>query len=216
MNEMGLKIMWTGKIPLKAVKKGEIDPDALLMLQYKEGDEKSFEILFNKYFKYVLNLSRRFFDQEARAEEMAQEVFTQIYLSRKNYEPAARFKTWLYRITLNKCLNEKRKGVYQYPSYSIDPVLEDDEGSKFSRELKDHAQMTPLENLEKAELETTIKKALGRLTEQQRVCFILSRYGELSYAEIAETTQTTENAVKSLIHRANVSLKDYLQEYFNE
>ncbi|MHB8482497.1 MAG: RNA polymerase sigma factor [Nitrospiria bacterium] len=208
--------MWTGRTLLKAVKKGCIDPDALLMLQYKAGDEKSFEILFNKYFKYVLNLSRRFFDQEAQAEEMAQEVFTQIYLARESYEATAQFKTWLYRITLNKCLNEKRKGIYQSPSYSIDEVLEDDEGGIFNRELKDRAQPTPLENYEKTELEKIFKKALDCLTEQQRVCFILSRFGDLSYAEIAETTQTSENAVKSLIHRANVSLKDYLQDYFNE
>ncbi|MBI1822343.1 MAG: RNA polymerase sigma factor [Nitrospirae bacterium] len=208
--------MWTGKASLRTTKKREIDPDALLMLQYKEGNEKSFEILFNKYFKYVLNLSRRFFDQEAQAEEMAQEVFTQIYLSRESYETTAKFKTWLYRITFNKCLNEKRKGVYQFPSDSIDSALEDDEGNRFNRELKDHSQMTPLESLEKTELEKIFKKALDCLTEQQRLCFVLSRYGDLSYAEIAETTQTTENAVKSLIHRANVSLKDYLQEYFNE
>ena len=208
--------MWTGKASLRTTKKGEIDPDALLMLQYKEGNEKSFEILFNKYFKYVLNLSRRFFDQEAQAEEMAQEVFTQIYLSRESYETTAKFKTWLYRITLNKCLNEKRKAIYHFPSDSIDISLEDEEGAKFNRELKDQSQMTPLESLEQAELERMINKALDRLTEQQRVCFVLSRYGDLSYAEIAETTQTTENAVKSLIHRANVSLKNYLQEYVEE
>ena len=208
--------MWMGKGSLKTTNKGEIDPDALLMFQYKKGDEKSFEILFNKYFKYVLNLSRRFFDGEAQAEEMAQEVFTQIYLAKESYEPTAKFKTWLYRITMNKCLNEKRKAVYQYPSDSIDIPLEDGEGGKYNRELKDQSQMTPLESLETVELEKMIQKALDRLTEQQRACFVLSRYGDLSYAEIAETTQTTENAVKSLIHRANVSLKNYLQEYVGE
>jgi RNA polymerase sigma-70 factor (ECF subfamily) len=208
--------MWKGPPPLKTADPGQIDPDALLMLQYKEGDERAFERLFHKYFRYVLNVSRRFFEQEALAEEMAQEVFTQVYQAKEGYEATAAFKTWLYRITLNKCLNEKRKGVYQYPTDSIDEGLEDEEGGKFSRELKDQTQMTPLESLEKGELERFFKKGLARLTEPQRLSFILSRDGNLSYAEIAKTMQTTENAVKSLIHRANTSLKNYLKECFQE
>jgi RNA polymerase sigma-70 factor (ECF subfamily) len=207
--------MWKGP-PLKTADPGQIDPDALLMLQYKEGDERAFERLFHKYFRYVLNVSRRFFEEEALAEEMAQEVFTQVYQAKAGYEATAAFKTWLYRITLNKCLNERRKGVYQFPIDSIDDGLEDEEGGKFSRELKDQSQMTPLESLEKGELERLFKKGLARLTEPQRLSFILSRDGNLSYAEIAKTMQTTENAVKSLIHRANSSLKNYLKECFQE
>ena len=76
--------------------------------------------------------------------------------------------------------------------------------------------MTPLENLEKGELERLFKKGLERLTGPQRLSFILSRDGNLSYAEIAQTMQTSENAVKSLIHRANTSLKNYLKESFQE
>jgi RNA polymerase sigma-70 factor (ECF subfamily) len=207
--------MWKGPL-LKTADPGQIDPDALLMLQYKEGDERAFERLFHKYFRYVLNVSRRFFEEEALAEEMAQEVFTQVYQAKAGYEATAAFKTWLYRITLNKCLNERRKGVYQFPIDSIDDGLEDEEGGKFSRELKDQSQMTPLESLEKGELERLFKKGLARLTEPQRLSFILSRDGNLSYAEIAKTMQTTENAVKSLIHRANSSLKNYLKECFQE
>jgi RNA polymerase sigma-70 factor (ECF subfamily) len=207
--------MWTGrKIPLQMANKAETDPDALLMLKYKAGDEKAYEILFHKYFRYVMNLSLRFFDHESQAEEMAQEVFTQVYLAKGSYEATAKFKTWLYRITFNKCLNEKRKGMYQYPVDSIDEGFENEEGEKFSRELEDCSQTTPLENLEKAELEKMFKKAIDRLTEPQRLSFILSRDGGLSYAEVAQTMQLTENSVKSLIHRANVSLKNSLKEFF--
>lgn len=208
--------MWKTSPPLKASDPGPIDPDAILMLQYKGGDEAAFDRLFQKYFRYVLNVSRRFFEQEAIAEEMAQEVFTQVYQAKEGYEPTAAFKTWLYRITLNKCLNERRKGIYHYPADSIDEGLEDEEGGKFSRELKDQSQMTPLENLEKGELERLFKKGLARLTEPQRLSFILSRDGDLSYVEIAKIMQTTENAVKSLIHRANSSLKNYLKECFQQ
>lgn len=208
--------MWRGKTALKKADRHEIDPDARLMLQYREGDERSFDLLFHKYFKYVLNISRRFFEQEALAEEMAQEVFTQIYLAKESYEATAAFKTWLYRITLNKCLNEKRKGVYQFPTHSIDTLIEDEDGGSYSRELKDQSQMSPLEGLEKAELEKLYQKGLGSLTEPQRVSFILSRDGNLSYAEIAQTMKTTENAVKSLIHRANCSLKSYLKASFKD
>jgi RNA polymerase sigma-70 factor (ECF subfamily) len=208
--------MWKGKATLKKGDQGVIEPDARLMLQFQKGDERSFDLLFHKYFKYVLNVSKRFFEQESLAEEMAQEVFTQIYLAKESYEATAAFKTWLYRITMNKCLNEKRKGVYQYPTHSIDTLIEDEEGGTYSRELRDQAQISPLENLEKAELEKLFQKALADLTEPQRVSYILSRDGNLSYAEIAQTMKTTENAVKSLIHRANLSLKNYLKASFED
>jgi len=203
-------------VPHPSTRQNPIDPDSLLMLRFKDGDERAFDRLFHKYFRYVLNVSKRFFDQESVAEEMAQEVFTQIYLARETYEATAAFKTWLYRITMNRCLNEKRKGVYQYPAESIDLAYEDDEGKKSYRELKDQAALTPLESLEKNELEMLFKKGLDRLTDPQRESFVLSREGNLSYAEIAETMNITENAVKSLIHRANTALKHYLKECFQE
>jgi RNA polymerase sigma-70 factor (ECF subfamily) len=208
--------MWKRKEIVKSDGRADMDPDAELMLRYKAGDERSFDILFRKYLKYVFNISRRFFEQEALAEEIAQEVFTQIYLARESYEATAAFKTWLYRITLNKCLNEKRKGFYQFKSFSIDRLIEDEEGSLFGRELKDENQKTPLENLERAELEKRFQEGLGLLTHPQRVSFVLSRDGNLSYAEIAEIMQISENAVKSLIHRANSALKNHLRECFQE
>ena len=208
--------MWPLKNPLKTAQSAGNDPDVILMLQFKGGDEKSFEILFNRHFKYVFNVARRFFDREGPAEEMAQEVFMQVYLVKETYEPKARFKTWIHRITVNKCLNEIRKGVYRHPSESMDARTEDGEGKPFNRELRDWEGKTALEKMENSELETIYGKALLELTEQQRVCFILSRYGSLSYQEIARTVNSTESAVKSLIHRANSSLKDAMKSYLQE
>lgn len=208
--------MWPLKNPLHQAPSGAKDPDAILMLHFKEGDETAFDAIFNKYFKYVYNVARKFFHSDGPAEEIAQEVFTQVYIVRESYEPTAQFKTWVHRITVNKCLNEIRKGEYRSRTESLDEVFKDEEGRPLERDLRDWKEKSPLENLENREFDQLFNRALAQLTESQRVCFILSRYGDLSYQEIARTVKTTESAVKSLIHRANSSLREAMKSYLKD
>ena len=85
------------------------DPDAVLMLRVKRGDRAAFAELVEKYKQPVMNLVYRTLHDEAEAEDLAQNVFLQVYKSAKRYESRAKFSTWLFTIARNLCLNEIRR-----------------------------------------------------------------------------------------------------------
>src|SRR5271168_5547863 len=85
------------------------DPDADLMLRVKRGDQAAFTELVDKYKQPVMNLVYRFLRDATEAEDLAQNVFVQVYKSAARYEVSARFSTWLFTIARNLCLNEIRR-----------------------------------------------------------------------------------------------------------
>src|SRR3990172_6731916 len=95
------------KLNMTAVAAGS---DAELMLRVKEGDEGSFGNLLARYRDPVVNFLYRMVQNAAIAEELAQDVFLRVYRARANYEPSAKFTTWLYCIATNVALNHLRDG----------------------------------------------------------------------------------------------------------
>lgn len=82
--------------------------DAEVMLRVKAGDDASFDYLVQKYRRPMISFMFRMAHNAASAEELAQEVFLRVYRSRANYEPSAKFSTWLYRIATNLGVNYVR------------------------------------------------------------------------------------------------------------
>jgi RNA polymerase sigma-70 factor (ECF subfamily) len=182
----------------------EVDPDVALMLEAKRGVRQAFETLFDRYSKAMVNFAYRYVGDRGRAEELAQDVFLKLHRSLPSYTPTSRFRTYLYRIATNHFLNELRRGEYRSrPSF-----LNGDE--KRQSELVDDAAVLPDEMAEARQTEAAIARALGALSERERLALSLCRLQGLSYREIAEILETTESAVKSLIHRATVSLAEEL------
>ena len=87
----------------------EADPDVRLMLQLQAGDEEAFTELFRRFGPRILQYVRRLVGTEARAEEITQDVFVQIFRFRHRYRPESRLSTWIYTIATNLCLNELRR-----------------------------------------------------------------------------------------------------------
>src|SRR5512138_3711559 len=85
------------------------DPDAALMLAFQQGDEGAFRALFERYARAMFAFCHHFVRDAARAEELAQDVFVNLYRARDRYRPSARFRTFLYRVASNHCLNELRR-----------------------------------------------------------------------------------------------------------
>jgi RNA polymerase sigma-70 factor (ECF subfamily) len=186
------------------------DPDVQLMLRFQKGDMEAFQQLFQKFSPAVVNFAFQFLGTRARAEEIGQEVFLQVYRWQKRYEPKAKFSTWLFKIANNHCLNEVRKGEYRVTRESLEPTgPEEDERP---RDLPDTNPGTGEEILAAKETAGRIQAILRRIPESQRAALLLSRLEGLSYQEVAEVLGSTEKAVKSLVFRANQSLKEGLRD----
>jgi RNA polymerase sigma-70 factor, ECF subfamily len=184
------------------------DPDALLMLRFKDGDSEAFESLFSRHTRAMINFAYRFVRNREVAEEMAQEVFLRVYEGAAGYEPKAKFTTWLYRVATNVCLNEVRKPHFQAMRQSLLAAPpEDPETPSFEPKTDDE----PNSHLERQAIAHAIKEALDQIPLNQRLAFILNKYQELSYVEVAEIMKISEKAVKSLIHRAKETLAEKLK-----
>ena len=187
----------------------EADPDVELMLAVQRGDAPAFERLFAKHIASVIGFATRFVGTRARAEELAQDVFLQVYKNRGKYEPRARFSTWLYRMVTNACLSEVRRADHRGWMRSLDRP---EEGDEEAAELADPMQRSSEDDAASRESMQRLRVALAALPAQQRAALLLARVEGFSYEEIAASLSCSVSAVKSLIHRATVTLRQRLQE----
>lgn len=179
------------------------------MLAVQRGDRSAFEQLFEKHARGVVGFAAQFVGAHARAEELAQDVFLQIYRTRARYVPTARFTTWLYRMVTNACLSEVRRADHRSRVQPADHFVEqdDDPGS-----LPEVATRSSEEVVLSQESLDRLRAELDELPPQQRAALLLARVEGLSYEEVAEALTSSVSAVKSLIHRATVTLRDRMQE----
>ena len=184
------------------------DPHVQLMLRFQEGDEDSFRKLFDIYKLPLLNFIYRFCQDRRVAEELSQEVFLRVYKTVSTYRPDAKFSTWIYRIAKNVCLNEIRAGRYRHevdysPGYGTDEDRPIDIADRNDNNRAD-------QQIINQERRKAVQEAISRLPGKQRLALISSEYEHLSYKEIAQRLECSEGAVKSIIHRAKIALKDIL------
>jgi RNA polymerase sigma-70 factor (ECF subfamily) len=159
----------------------------------------------------VMNFVGRSLRDETEAEDLAQNVFLQVYKSRDRYERTAKFSTWLFTIARNLCLNEIRRRM-RHPAESLDDTqVESDDLPP--RQYEDKQVLLPTENVLHGELARKIEEALAALPENQRTAILLCRQDELSYEEIAQVLGCSLSATKSLIHRGRETLKEKLKPY---
>ena len=187
------------------------DADAALMLRVKRGDRTSFEALVHKYQQPVMNLVYRTLPDATEAEDLAQQVFVQVFKSAPRYEATAKFSTWLFTIARNLCLNEIRRRA-RHPAESMDEPSPDQDDQP-ARPVEDRKGVTPPEALLYGELQAKIEEALADLPEKQRTAILLCREDELSYEDIARVMGCSLSATKSLIHRGRETLKQRLKPY---
>ncbi len=187
------------------------DPDVVLMLRVKRGDRAAFAELVEKYKQPVMNLVYRALHDETEAEDLAQNVFLQVYKSARRYESRAKFSTWLFTIARNLCLNEIRRRS-RHPADSIEESHAEHEDQP-RQQFEDKSSVAPPEKLLHGELAQKIEEALAALPENQRTAILLCRQEELSYEEIARVLGCSLSATKSLIHRGRETLKEKLKPY---
>jgi len=189
----------------------ELEPDAALMLRVKKGDAAAFAGLVDKYKRPVLNLAYRMLHDATEAEDVAQNVFVQVFRSAPRYEVSAKFSTWLFTIARNLALNELRRRS-RHPSESMDATRPEQDDQPM-QQFEDKKTFLPPESLLQGELEQKIEQALAQLPENQRTAILLCRQNELSYEEIAKVLGCSVSATKSLIHRGRETLKHKLKPY---
>lgn len=193
------------------------DPDVRLMLRVKDDDAGAFESLVRRYETRLVRLMEHMGPRPDMAEDLAQETFLRVYRARKRYVPGAKFSTWLFTIAGNVARNASRSLYRRHEVNEIDAPTPQgsDQAPSLASSALDASGMMPVRIAEGTERAELVRAAVATLGERQRMALMLSRFENMTYAEIAESMQLTTKAVKSLLSRARVNLKDILQPYID-
>lgn len=178
-----------------------------------EGDHEAFRILVERFRRKVISTSMGFIHSEADAEDIAQDVFLEVFSSIKKFRSGSSLSTWIYRITVNKSLNHIRSSK-RHKLISLFESFAGDE-DKPSAEPASGSEYCPDDGLKKSDQAKALEQAMNRLAPNQKTAFVLSRYDDLSYEEIADVMKTSVPAVESLIFRAKQNLQKSLLAYYS-
>lgn len=171
----------------------------------KSNDRNAFNELVALYKNSVINACYRFLLDKEDAEDISQDVFIEVYQSIQSFRGDAKLSTWIYRITVTKCLDEIKKRNRKKRLASITKMLHIDDVANWIS-----GGSMPDKSLHEKEKMQEVAFVLNKLPENQRVAFTLSKIDGFSNQEIAEIMDTTTIAVESLIYRAKKKVADEL------
>ena len=186
------------------------DRGVQLMLAYQRGSEAAFDQIVEAYSGQVFGLFTRFLGPVPEREDLVQEVFLRVIRARERWQPTARLSTWLYRIAFNLSVNRSQRRTPEV-SLDADPGRSDE-----THEFDDPSAPQPSEALERNDVVDAVQAAIAALPETQRMALVLARFEDQSLAEIAQVLESTEKAVKSLVHRARENLRARLTPYLEQ
>ncbi len=188
------------------------DPDVRVMLQVRADEPGAFEELVGRYQHRLVAIMHHLVGNTEEAEDLAQEVFLRVYRARHKYTPRSKFSTWLFTIANNLALNSlrarQRKPVVPLNTRESGPL-----GPRPQEQLVQDSGTGPVQRVQKDELAQRIRAALDGLNERQRMAVVLNKFEDMGYAEIAEVMDLSAKAVKSLLSRARMNLREALTGY---
>jgi RNA polymerase sigma-70 factor (ECF subfamily) len=187
--------------------------DEALMARYQKGEVAAFAELVARHEKRLWNFVRRFVADAATAEDLLQEVFMRVVRSAAEWQPSAKFSTWLLTIARNLCTDNARRGaVRRADSLDQTPgVAPDDSGTHRIEHLATSGGNAEQAAIER-EIAVRVDAAISDLPVEQREVFLMREVMDMSFAEIAAATGSGEPTVKSRMRYALERLRGALHE----
>lgn len=186
------------------------DPNFIAELQ--SGKQSAYVQLLKEYEQKVFATCLSFVPNKEDAEDIAQDVFLEVFRSISKFKGNSKLSTWIYKIATNKCLefirkkNAKKRFAFMQSIFGNEIPLDK---TTFFTEFKHPGIL--LENKEKSE---TIFKAINLLPESQRIVFTLAKIDGKSYQEIVEITGKSLSSVESIMFRAKKNLRQHLENFY--
>lgn len=184
-----------------------------IIIRLKQNDENAFRLLVDLFSKKVYNTCIGMLQNVEDAEDVTQEIFLTIHLNIKEFNSNSTLSTWIYRISVNKCLEFIRKRGRKKRSGIFKSIFTSD-GEKA---IENHSDFVhPGIQMENQERARVLFKAIELLPEQQKSAYILHKIEQVSYNEIAGILEVSLSSVESLLFRAKQNLKKHLTIYYEE
>ena len=182
--------------------------DTDILRRFKNGDTSAFKEIVLAYQDSIYSLCTYMIGDPANAQDVAQDVFLKAYQNLKTFKPNASIYTWLYRITVNTCIDYKRKisfeSLFRHQQHEEDIIENEPSGDPSPESLYGSKQTA-----------VAVKEALGKLSQKLKAVIVMKEIEGLSYEEIAGALDLSIGTVKSRISRAREELKT-LMKGFNQ
>lgn len=183
-----------------------------LVARCQSGDRAAFRQLVEQYERRVFNIIVSVMGDLTEADDIAQEVFLKVYRSLPTFRGGSQFSVWLYRVTVNQCLDWLKRRRRRPAVVSLDRLVDQSEGD-LDFLFKD-ASPDATETLDEARLQQAIHAALNTLTPDHRVVIVLKDLEGRSQEEIAAILDCPVGTVKSRLTRAREALKERLRPFY--
>jgi len=181
------------------------DPE--LIAQYLKGDILSLETLIQRYLGQIYSFTRRFVGNPEEAEDITQEVFVRIWRNLKKFDQQKSFKTWIFSIAKNACIDFlKKKKTLSFSEF------ENESGENIIAETLADPAPLPQELLEQKGLADLLAGALEKLSPKYRMVLFLRYNDHFSFQEIADSLNESLDTIRSRHYRALFLLRDLLKE----
>ena len=169
------------------------EEDFALVRDFKNGDDKAFDRIFEKYQVPLYSICYRYTRNEADARELTQDVFFKVYNNLRKFEGKSKFFTWLYRIAVNSCISFKRKPQPQFQTTEL--------------------ETRTISMDKRVRMKIAIDDALSKLPERQRMSFVLHHYQGYTFDEVAGIMGITSGAAKANNYHAIMKLREFLKDW---
>ena len=181
------------------------DPDRDLVEASRRGDRKAFGELVNRYYEMVYVVSYGVLREREAARDSAQDVFLKVYRDLHKFKGDSKFKTWLYRVSMNAAIDQTRK---RRPQQSLDATdaTDRDEAPVI---IEEH-RPGPRDEAHREDLEEVMRRALDQMSPEHRAILVLREWEGLSYEEIADTLNMEKGTVMSRLHYARKKMGEAL------
>jgi RNA polymerase sigma-70 factor (ECF subfamily) len=176
----------------------DIEKEQELVLLFKQGNQQAFNEIVSLYQRRIYKLAYGFFQDGDDAMEIVQETFIRVYEKIDKFDGNTPFKSWIYRVAHNICIDYYRK----FKKKKI-------ESSELYEVSMSHQSIPkkPEDQVEAQNFTESVRDSIQHLSKKQKVVFVMKHYNGLKYHEISSSLNISVGTVKSLYHRAVQSLK---------
>jgi RNA polymerase sigma-70 factor, ECF subfamily len=172
--------------------------DARVIRACQAGDREAFRLLFEAYKDRVFSIARYSLGDEAAADDVTQQIFVKLFTRIGQFRGESEFTTWLYRLVINSCLDERRSRRRFLPAAEPEP--------RQPMNLNDANQRSPETGYARQEVAESVREAIDGLKPKMRLPILLKYIEGLSYEEIAGVLGCSKGTVASRLNRAHKAL----------
>lgn len=190
-----------------------VEAESTLIQRCQAGDMKAAEALFRRYHAPVHQLISRMLNGAPEAEDLVQEVFLKAFRAIGGFKGRSSFKTWIFQIATNTCLNHLAKAERRYVHDSLEAPL-GGEGDFTLGDRLASSSPEPDEAAMAAEVYQRVEQAVAKLSPEFRAVLVLRDIQDLSYEEVSEALGLNLGTVKSRLARARKQVQQWLADLF--